>query len=369
MFDQFFLDISKAFDRVWHDGLIYKLQCCGIRDNLLKIIRSFLANRKQRTVLNGKTSNWGTVTAGVPQGSILGPLFFLVYINDLTEDLRCNAKLFADDTSLFTIVHNANAAASDMNHDLDLIKAWASKWRMPFNPDPNKHALEVTFSTKRVKADHPDILFGGVPVARVEEHKHLGVILDSKLSFASHIQTAITKSRQGIGMIKYLSKYLPCHTLNELYKLYVRTHLNHGDVIYHTPAKICEFSHDTTLNTHMEKLESVQYSAALAVTGAWKGTSREKLYNELGWESLNLRRWSRRLVMLYKIVNNITPEYTRHPIPQLEQSTYSLREQHVIGQIWARTERFKNSFYPNCLNEWDKLLPEVRQAPSLSVFK
>ena len=73
--------------------------------------------------------------------------------------------------------------------------------------------------------------------------------------------------------------------------------------------------------------------------------------------------------MFYKIVNNVTPEYTRHPIPQLEQPVYSLREHHVIGQIKARTERFKNSFYPNCLNEWDKLLPEVRQAPSLSVFK
>ena len=111
--------------------------------------------------MNGKTSNCGTVTAGVPQGSILGPLFFLVYINDLTEDLRCNAKLFADDTSLFTIVHDPNAAASDINHDLDIIKAWATKWRMSFNPDPNKQAVELTFSTKRVKTDQPDILFGG----------------------------------------------------------------------------------------------------------------------------------------------------------------------------------------------------------------
>ena len=154
-----FLDISKAFDRVWHEGLIYKVQCYDIDDDLLKINRSFLANRKQRTVLSGKTSNWGLVTAGVPQGSVLGPLFFLVYMNDLTEDLRYNAKLFADDISFFTIVHNANAAASDMNHDIDIIKAWASKWRMSFNPDPNKHAVEVMFSTKRVKTDHPDILF------------------------------------------------------------------------------------------------------------------------------------------------------------------------------------------------------------------
>ena len=89
-------------------------------------------------------------------------------------------------------------------------------------------------------------------------------------------------------MIKFLSKYLPRNTLTELYKLYVRPHLDYGDVIYHIPPKKCDFSQDTSLNNHMEKLESVQYSAALAVTGAWKGTSREKLYEELGWESLSL---------------------------------------------------------------------------------
>ena len=137
----------------------------------------------------------------------------------------------------------------------------------------------------------------------------------------------------------------------------------------YTPAKTREFSHATILNIKMEKLNSVQYSAALAITGACRGKSRKKLYHELGWESLNLRRWSRRLVMSYKIVNNITPEYKRHHIPQLQRSMYSLREQRVIWQIKARTERFKNSFYPNCLNEWDKLLPEATQAPSLSAFK
>ena len=91
-------------------------------------------------------------------------------------------------------------------------------------------------------------------------------------------------------MIKYLSKYLPRQTLNELYKLYVRPHLDYSDVIYHIPATKCDYTGSLKLNHMMEKLESVQHSAALAVTGAWKGTSREKLYNELGWESLNLRR-------------------------------------------------------------------------------
>ena len=129
-----YLDISKAFDRVWHEGLIYKLKRCGVSGQLLFLIQSFLNDRKQRTVLNGQSSNWGDISAGVPQGSILGPLFFLVYINDLSVGLKCNVKLFADDTSLFTVVEDSNTAASDMNHDLDLISQWAHAWRMTFNP-------------------------------------------------------------------------------------------------------------------------------------------------------------------------------------------------------------------------------------------
>ena len=99
-----YLDISKAFDRVWHEGLIYELKRCGVSGNLLLLLQSFLSNRKQRTVLNGQASTWGNISAGVPQGSILGPLFFLIYINDLTQNLKCSVTLFADDTSLFTIV-------------------------------------------------------------------------------------------------------------------------------------------------------------------------------------------------------------------------------------------------------------------------
>ncbi len=364
-----YLDISKAFDRVWHDGLIYKLKRCGVSGELLSLIKSFLKDRKQRTVLNGQSSNWGDISAGVPQGSILGPLFFLVYINDLTAGLKCNVKLFADDTSLFTVVEDSNIAATDMNHDLELIRKWAYDWKMSFNPDPQKQAVELVFSKKKIEIHHPVIRFNNIPVMKVEEHKHLGIILDSKLSFSAHIKAAISKTRKGIGLLKCLSKYLPRHTLNELFKLYVRPHLDYGDVIYHIPAKVCEFSGNTILPNLMEKLESVQYSAALAVTGAWRGTSREKLYAELGWESLSSRRWSRRLTLFYKIMNSLSPAYTTDPIPQLQQSQYSLRRQDVIGRIRARTERFQSSFYPNCLSEWNDLCPEIRLAPTIAIFK
>ena len=208
-----YLDISKAFDRVWHDGLIYKLKRCGVSGPLLFLIQSFLKDRKQRTVLNGQSSNWGDISAGVPQGSILGPLFFLVYINDLA------VGLFAVDTSLFTVVEDSNTAANDMNHDLDLISQWAHTWRMSFNPDPQKQAVELTFSRKKIEIKHPVILLNNIPVKKVVEHKHLGIIQDSKISFSAHIKSAISKTRKGIGLLKYLSNYLPMHTLNELYKL------------------------------------------------------------------------------------------------------------------------------------------------------
>ena len=183
------------------------------------------------------------------------------------------------------------------------------------------------------------------------------------------IKATISKTRKGIGLRKYLSKYLPSYTLNELYKLCVRLHLDYGDVIYNIPPKLCEVSQSIALSNLMEKVESVQYSAALAVSGTWRGTSWEKLYAELGWGSLSSRRWSRRLTLFYKIINNLTPLYTKQPIPPLQPSNYSLCSQDVIEQITTRTEKFLSSFYPNCIFEWNKLDPEIRLAPSVAVFK
>ena len=146
-----FLDISKAFDKVWHDGIIFKMKQNGISGNLLNLLSNFLRNRKQRVVLNGQTSSWADVNAGVPQGSILGPLLFLIYINDLADGLSSNAKLFADDTSLFSVVHNANTTAKELNNDLVKISRWGYQWKMSFNPDPSKQAQVVILSRKTKK--------------------------------------------------------------------------------------------------------------------------------------------------------------------------------------------------------------------------
>ena len=177
----------------------------------------------------------------MPQGSILGPLLFwifLVYINDLTADLKCNVKLFADDTSLFAVMQDSNTAANDMSHDLELISKWTHDWRMSFNPDPQKQTVELIFSKKKTETNYPEILFNNTPVMQVVEHNHLGIVLDSKLSFSSHIKASISKARKSIGILRFLSRYIPRNTLNELYKLYVRPHLDYDDVIYHDPPKM-----------------------------------------------------------------------------------------------------------------------------------
>ena len=143
-----FLDISKAFDRVWHGGLLFKLKQNGFSGNLLRLIKTFLSDSVQRVTLIGKTSDWENIQTGVSQVSILGLLFFLMYINDLSADLKSNVKLFADYTSLFSVVSDPLETANTLNKDLDKIRGWAELWKMAFNPDSTKQAEEVVFSKK-----------------------------------------------------------------------------------------------------------------------------------------------------------------------------------------------------------------------------
>ena len=198
------------------------------------------------------------------QGSVLGPPFFLVYINDLEYNISSEAKLFADHTFLFKVVYDVDIAADKSNRDLDAISDWAHQWKMQFNPHKNTQAIRVIFSQRKDAVIHPSVFFNGSEVAGKTEHKHLGMILDSKLKFQSHISEAIIKSRRGIGIIRFLSKYVSRDALDQIYKLSVRPHLDYGDIIYHKYDP--EFKLDFT-----KKLESTQYSAALAVTGgmAW----------------------------------------------------------------------------------------------------
>ena len=142
------MDISEAFDKVWHEALIFKLKSNGISGNLLNFFESYLTNRYQRVILNGKESNWKILEPGVSQGSVLGPLLFLPYIYDPTDNISSDMRLFADDSSLFTGVNGINQTHDKLCKDLQTVTIWAYQWKMIFNPDITKQSIEVIFSCK-----------------------------------------------------------------------------------------------------------------------------------------------------------------------------------------------------------------------------
>ena len=153
---------------------------------------------------------------------------------------------------------------------------------MSFNPDPSKHAEEIIFSCKKIKTVHPPLFFQNTEVKRVGHHKHLGLILDSKLSFVRHINDKVNIAKRWIGIIKHLRSYVPIKSLDQIYKMHIRPHLDYCDIIYHSPTISNDLNSSLSLNYKMDILESTQYQAALAITGSWKGTNLDKIYEELG---------------------------------------------------------------------------------------
>ena len=172
----FFFDISKAFDRVWYEAVIFKLRSSGIFDSLLCLFNSFFPERFQRVILNGQASEWWKLLAVIPQGLNLGPLFFLIFINDIPANRECNMNIFAVDTSLFSLVRDPNKSSAKLGRDLGRVAEWAYQWKMSFNPIPSKQAVEVHFSHKINSVDTPPICFNHLAVASYENHKHLSLL-------------------------------------------------------------------------------------------------------------------------------------------------------------------------------------------------
>ena len=159
------------------------------------------------------------VSAGIPQGSILALLFFLMYINDLSCGLSSTTKLFVDDTSLFSVVHDVTQSTNKLNDDLEKISNWFYQWKMIFNLDKSKQAQEIIFSRKTQKVIHPPAIFNNMPVVRSSCQKHLGVYLDENVF--NHIKEKISKANKGIGILRKLYNVLPKNSLIKIYKSFI----------------------------------------------------------------------------------------------------------------------------------------------------
>ena len=229
---------------------------------------------------------------------------------------------------------------------------------MSFNPGPAKRAQEVILSCKIKKPLHNPLNFNNTNVKQTTFQRHLGLILDSELSFEEHLQKIFSKVNKTIRLIWKLRKSLPRPSLMTLYKSFIRPHLDYGDIIYDQ-----RFN-----NSFQNKIESIQYNACLAITGAIRGTSKEKHYEELGLKFLQDRRWCRRLCYIYKILVNKSPNYLFNVVPA-SNTIYNTRNTNVIPLMNIRNNFFKNTFFSLTIIDWNKLDLAIRNLTSFSSFK
>ena len=221
------LDFAKAFDKVPHKHLLSKLTSYGITGNTHNWITYFLSNRKQRVSVNGALSDITDVTYGVPQGSVLGPMLFLQYINDINENVQSSIRLFADDTIICRNI-NSNIDHQILQTDLIQLEKWSDKWQMQFNISKCVH-LPITNKTK--PSSHQYSLFG-YPLSNVASHSYLGVKLDSKLSWGKHITEITSKSSKGLGMVKITLGPCKPEVKDTAYNMLVRSKLEYASPIY-----------------------------------------------------------------------------------------------------------------------------------------
>ena len=261
-------------------------------------------------------------------------LLFLVYINDLSNGLKSNPKLFADDTSLFSVIHDVNSSQIDLNEDLDKINNWAYQWKMSFNHDPSKKAQEVVFSRKVNNVLHSPLTFSNVDVDQIRSQKHSGMFLEFTLSFNEHLETVFAKLNRGIAILRKLQSVLSREALLIIYKSFIRPHFDYGHVIY-----------DQSYNDSFHaKLESYQYKAALAMTGAIKRLSIEKLYQEIGIEHLHSKCWFRKLCLFYKKIKNKSPPYLFNLIP-ISSRLHTTRNSDNVTSLKVRHNFFTKKFF------------------------
>jgi hypothetical protein len=353
-----FLDVSKAFDRVWHKGLLYKLKQAGIHGALLSWFESYLLNRRQRVVVAGKSSNTKHTSAGVPQGSILGPLMFLLYISDLSSNLESRTSLFADDTTIIKHIDtNPHLTIASLNADLDRLQRWADLWKITFNP---LKTVFIRVSNKLNKPPLNPLYLNRVVIREVDHYPNLGLIYSNKMDWKFHLENIARKVALRMAYLKRLQFNLPRSALTRIYLTMIRPIIEYGDIIY-----------DNINISQTQTLEKIQRRAALICTGAYRHTEHRLLLDELGWDTLAERRKQHRLIAYFKIINGQAPAHLIASLPQTveNQSHYNLRNRDNLRPRFSRLKLSLHSFFPNTTRDWNKLPLATRESLSLNIFK
>lgn len=349
-----FLDVSAAFDAVWHKGLIKKLMSIKVKGAALEILISYLHDRRARTTVEGEYSEYVSIEAGVPQGSRLGPLLFIIYINDLILGLESLPLIYADDTTLISSETDTHSTTRILNRDLTRISSWANKWKVKFNASKS---CDLIFSEKTLNNSLP-ILFDQSIISRVGNHKHLGVNLTCNLNWDLHINNIVKQANIKLSVIHGVS-LLDRHTLDLLYKMNIRSRIDYCLQVY-GPSLIIQ---------QLERLEKIQYSAARLVTGTMKFTSRARLYAELGWETIAKRIEFLSISHFHKIHTKQTRSLIRNCMPIMTNTNYSSRRGEQYKLETVKNKYMSNNFFFKAALWWNKLPKKMKEILNITYFK
>ena len=248
-------------------------------------------------------------------------------------------------------------SANDLNHDLDDIGQWAQQCKLEFNPDPTKQAIEALFSCKKSNPNHPQIMFNGTVVEKMNDQNHLGLILESSLSFKKYLNEEIIKAKTNIGIIKHLLIFLPHKTPDLIISNVYSSCPFPSWVLWHNIwYTIMADSSWCGLKCPNGKTERMQYQAALAITGVWQGPCRSKLSEELGWESLSDRHWHRRILQIHRIVSDKTPSYLKNKLPRLRRQLYRQSNRNTFHELKCKFLWYTSSFFPDAITSWNNVI-------------
>lgn len=353
--DLVFLDFSKAFDRVPHGKLIGKLLNIGIPDFLVNWIKSYLSNRTQYVEISGCSSGALPVLSGVPQGSVLGPILFLIYVNDITSIVSSDVqiRLFADDCIIFRKI-TCTEDQIFLNDSLTRVGQWCTSWSMKLNSDKTV-LLRITNKREPLKFSY---CIDGVTVKENPEYKYLGVTITNTLSWSKHIENTCAAAMRRLGFIRHKLKAAPTEAKLLAYKTLVLPKLEYANIVW-----------DPFSKKDKQKLEMVQRRAVRFIFNKYRSTdSPSSLMVQNGISTLEQRRKLARLKFLFSLFHghlklNANP-YVKPFLPRASRHRHS----HNLLPYKARTNLFKYSFFPRTIADWNALPSSVFSARTAAAF-
>ena len=350
--DCIYMDFKKAFDTVPHRRLLKKLESYGINGNVLRWVKAFLSNRVQQVAVQGEVSNWLDVQSGIPQGSVLGPLLFVLYINDLPDQVHSPVYLFADDTKIFRTIKNDDDE-NILQQDLQKLHDWSNKWLLKFHPDKCK-VMTIGKDSDR------SYILDGHKLQKASHEKDIGVTIDNQLTFDKHINEKINKANSMLSLIRRTFEHLNETNFLPLYKAMVRSHLDYASSVW-SPYKM----------KHIDAIENIQRRATKQIPSL-KNLSYEDRLKKLKLPTLTYRRLRGDMIELYKILNNVYDQNISSFLPTKQSlNSRATPRGHHLQLYHPHVNKLirQNYFSVRVIDKWNNLPPAVVEAPSLNSFK